>query len=174
MLNFDSLPLRMRQKIQFVESDCWEWTGSISTSGYGRVGWDKKAREAHRVIYTLLVGPIPDGLVLDHICHTEACTKTGRECLHRRCQNPTHLRVVTRAANAMRSTSPPAINAQKTACAKGHEYTEETSTIDGGTRRCLICRREADKRRRPRGVPRKGSTRTREFRPMPNFPTHRV
>ncbi|MHA6764694.1 HNH endonuclease signature motif containing protein [Streptacidiphilus sp. PAMC 29251] len=163
----------MRKKIRIIDSGCWEWTGAVSTSGYGRTYWDTKAREAHRVIYGLLVGPIPEGMVLDHICHTEKCLMTGRDCSHRRCQNPDHLRPVTRGANAMRSASPPAMNAAKTACDQGHEYTDTSSKIDGGTRRCLICRREADKRRRPRGLPRTGSTRTREFRPMPNFPTHR-
>jgi hypothetical protein len=136
----------------------------VDGPGYGRIYWHGRLEEAHRLVYELLVRPIPEGLVIDHTCHTEAC---GKDCPHRRCQNPAHFRIVTQGANALRGDSPPAINARKDACDSGHEYTPETMVIDGGTRRCKICRREADKRRRPQGVPRKDIKRKtdREFIP---------
>jgi hypothetical protein len=174
MLEFDALPERIKQKIRFTESGCWEWTACIDTPGYGRIYWEGKLEESHRVVYELLVKPIPDGLVIDHMCHTSACGKTDRECPHRRCQNPAHFKVVTQGSNALRGDSPPAVNARKDACDNGHEYTPETMVMDGGNRRCKICRREADKRRRPRGTPRPYRKAQSEFRPMPGFPEQRV
>lgn len=157
MFDIDELPPRIREKIRVLDSGCWEWIAATSPAGYGKVAWEGHVTEAHRVVYTLLAGPIPAGLVIDHLCHDPSvCTAKGRECRHRRCQNPGHVRVTTRGSNALRSYSPPAINAEKTVCDAGHEYTDESTVIDGGTRRCLLCRREADKRRRPAGVARKG------------------
>ncbi len=155
MIDIALLPERLRTKILIPEdpNDCWEWLACVSPVGYGRFGWEGKAHEVHRVVYTLLVGPIPAGLVIDHICHTEACRKVNRECLHRRCQNPLHLSPVTRKANVMRAINPITINARKTECAKGHPYTPETQIIDGGYRRCILCRREFDRKRRPRKNP---------------------
>lgn len=154
MLSVDSLPARVRAKILIPDdpSDCWPWTAYVSKAGYGRIGWDNGiTRESHRVVYTLLVEPVPDGMVLDHTCHDPlVCTKTGRECPHRRCQNPDHMVPVTRGANALRGSGPPAVNAQKDRCDNGHLYTPETTVIDGGTRRCLLCRRAFDRKRRPR------------------------
>lgn len=166
MLEFSALPKRIRDKIRYSEAGCWEWTAALSTQGYGHVFWQGRVQESHRVVYSVLVDSIPDGLVLDHLCHTSACRKRGKECPHRRCQNPAHVRVVSQGINALRSDSPPALNAIKDACDNGHEYTPETVIIDGEARRCKLCRRDTDKRRRPRGVPRKGVKRTagREFR----------
>lgn len=68
---------------------CWIWRGSIS-GGYGMVGWYNKVRGAHRVAYEMLVGPIPEGLHLDHLCRVTACV------------NPAHLEPVTRGENVHR------------------------------------------------------------------------
>jgi hypothetical protein len=67
---------------------CWLWTRAITTAGYGHLSIEGKLRPAHRVAYELLVGPIPIGHYLDHICHVT------------RCVNPAHLRVVTNKQNA--------------------------------------------------------------------------
>jgi len=170
MLNIDALPSRIRSKIRVsTETGCWEWTAAIGTVGYGKIVWEGRVVDSHRVVYGLLVGPIPDGLVIDHLCHTPECRdfadRTG--CTHRRCQNPEHMSTVTQRANVLRGMSAPAMNARKTHCAAGHEYTSETMTLDSGARRCKICRREADQRRRPRGIERPGHVKDRQvpFKP---------
>lgn len=65
---------------------CWEWTGQ-KDSGYGRYS----GRPAHRVTYEVLVGPIPDGLTLDHLCRNKGCV------------NPDHLEPVTSSENTRRA-----------------------------------------------------------------------
>lgn len=73
------------------EGECWVWTGHRSYDGYGRFGVGGIPRNAHRVSYRWLAGPIPPGLVLDHLCRVRACVR------------PDHLEAVTIATNARRS-----------------------------------------------------------------------
>lgn len=83
---------------------CWPWTGFIAPNGYGSFGkGDKGTRLPHRIAYQYLIGPIPDGLVLDHLCHTAdpTCADTN-DCPHRRCVNPEHLEPVTYRENIAR------------------------------------------------------------------------
>lgn len=113
---------------------CWLWTASIKAEGYGQVRRpDGRTGYAHRVVYELLVGPIPEGLELDHLCRVRACV------------NPEHLEPVTHEENVRRAT--PWIKANnfqstKTHCPRGHEYTPENTYLkrskDGIVRR--ICR----------------------------------
>lgn len=86
------------------ESGCWEWIGTLSSEGYGRFEKDL----AHRVSYRRSVGPIPEGLQLDHLCR------------NRRCVNPEHLEPVTGRINTLRGETLPAMNAAKTECIHGH------------------------------------------------------
>lgn len=70
---------------------CWPWQGALHTQGYGRC-WDGergKVAYAHRLVYTLLVGPIPDGLDIMHTCDNPPCV------------NPAHLRVATHRENML-------------------------------------------------------------------------
>ncbi len=76
--------------------DCWLWTGGAS-EGYGMIQEDTPSRQkigAHRVAYELANGPIPEGLVIDHICHVKLCV------------NPSHLRAVERKQNREHVTGP--------------------------------------------------------------------
>jgi hypothetical protein len=132
--------------ISITESGCWEFQGSRTPTGYG-VAWDgTKHTSAHRVSYELLVGPIPDGLEIDHNCRNRACC------------NPAHLEPVTHLENLRRrprssqrhpgnTTNHP--SRRKTHCIRGHEFsTENTITYTGGKRQCRTCHTEAQKRRR--------------------------
>lgn len=77
-------------------SGCWIWTGALTTNGYGQVRWGDRTLRAYRLVYELLVGPIPDGLQLDHLCR------------NRRCVNPAHLEPVTQWENWARGMAPSA------------------------------------------------------------------
>lgn len=110
--------------------ECWTWLGQL-TKGYGRVKYQGKKWRAHRLTYELFVGPIPDGLHLDHLCRNRACV------------NPAHLEPVTNAENLRRGITPPQ-NVRKTHCQRGHEFTEENTywvPNRPGERQCKACRR---------------------------------
>jgi hypothetical protein len=116
-----------------TESGCWEWTRALNGSGYARIHVDGKLRVAHRVAYELLVGPIPEGLFLDHLCR------------NRRCINPAHLEPVTNRENLHRSPFTVAsINASRVTCPRGHAYSDENTYRgpDGNTRVCRQCARD--------------------------------
>ena len=109
---------------------CWKWTAYKNQHGYGVLGRVKNGRGefAHRLAYELCVGPIPAGMVIDHLCRTRDCV------------NPAHLEVVTQTENKLRGEGVCAIHARKTKCVHGHEYTPENALRDGKGRRCRICR----------------------------------
>lgn len=95
------------------DRQCWEWKGYVGPNGYGRLIWchrhDRKMLHAHRVAYELMVGPIPDGLQIDHLCR------------NRRCVNPNHLEPVTAHTNVVvRGLGLSAENAAKKFCKRGH------------------------------------------------------
>lgn len=110
---------------------CWLWTGSVNARGYGRVRRGPapgKVIPAHRYAYMAVVGPIPPGLVIDHLCRVK------------RCVNPTHLEAVPDRVNVARGVGPTAVNARKTHCKRGHEFTpENTGRTPIGGRYCVQC-----------------------------------
>lgn len=119
--------------------DCWLWDGPVDAWGYARV----RDTMAHRWVYEVIIGPIPPGYQLDHICHDpDVCTE-GRTCTHRRCVNPFHLVAVVPRINALRSTAPTAINAMKTACIAGHPLSGDNLYVQRSTgkRYCRTCQR---------------------------------
>ena len=131
----DSLPAYIAAKIRASDDGCWRWTAATVRGGYGLVMVHRKGRMAHRVVWEFLVGPIRDGMVLDHLCRVTACV------------NPSHLREVTQRINVLSSPeSLPALNARKTACDSGHEFTPENTYRYGNGRYCKTCRREATRR----------------------------
>lgn len=110
---------------------CWVWTGGKHEKGYGRFWFDGSVQPAHRVAYELLVGPIPDGLHLDHLCRTPSCV------------NPGHVEPVTMLENFRRGRH---VNREKTHCPQGHVYDDENTYVEGGRRHCRICVRDAGRR----------------------------
>jgi hypothetical protein len=93
--------------------------------------------QAQVVMWEAVNGPVPDGLILDHLCCTKACYE------------PAHLEPVTRRENTMRCpTAPAAINAAKTHCPQGHDYDVGNTYVDKrGKRYCRRCQRDRDRRR---------------------------
>lgn len=115
---------------------CWYWTGALFTQGYRQVCTPPfRNKKAHRVIYELIKGPVPEGLWLDHLCRK------------RNCVNPNHLEPVTHRENTLRGVGISALNAKKTHCVAGHEFTaentyERTANKDGVRGRgCRECHR---------------------------------
>lgn len=133
------------------DSGCWVWQLSVQTNGYPtHVYTSEGGRRGHVWAYELLVGPVPEGMELDHTCHwiDENCVDMGHDCPHRRCVNPSHLEPVTRRVNVLRSRSWASRNARKTHCPQGHEYTPENTYVHNGSRQCKTCRRERKVRAR--------------------------
>ena len=92
---------RFRAKYQEAADQCWVWTAGLSGNGYGAFRVGNKIIAAHRIAYMLSRGPIPNDLVVDHICH------------NRQCVNPNHLQLLTNGENARRQTT-------SATCANGH------------------------------------------------------
>ena len=126
---------RFRQKIR-VDGECWRWTGA-HTRSYGTIGLKPYHRTvyAHRFAYEYFVGPIPDGLEVDHV--------VTRGCRFRDCVNPAHLEVVDRRTNVLRSENFAAKQARRTHCPANHAYDKVSISASGRRRRrCSTCARE--------------------------------
>jgi DNA-binding transcriptional regulator YiaG len=119
---------------------CWIWTATRNPNGYGDFSNRKGGKRhvlAHRWSYEQMVGSIPEGLELDHLCRTRACVR------------PDHLEPVTHRTNGLRSpVAPPTINAGKLYCDYGHEFTPENTRIGPeGSRWCRECQRARRRQR---------------------------
>lgn len=115
---------------------CWEWMAGKFRTGYGGFYVDRERWmvKAHRFAYEELIGPIPDDLVLDHLCRNILCV------------NPDHLEAVTQVENLRRGQSPAAKNARATRCPEGHAYDEANTRVTPlGHRRCRKCHNESVK-----------------------------
>ena len=120
-----TLTERFWDKVRVTDS-CWEWTGA-RVAGYGEFWLDGRVQRAHRVAYEALVGPIPDGLQIDHLCRVRSCV------------NPAHLEPVTLAENVRRGNGG-LHNRVKTHCPHGHAYDEMNTYITKrGHRGCRRC-----------------------------------
>lgn len=143
---FDArLPERFWDKVMpEPNSGCWLWTGStLPPWHYGRLSYRGRYDLAHRIAYHELVGPIPDGLELDHRCKNPTCC------------NPAHLEAVTHLENVRRSDSGKH-NAIKTHCAQGHAFDEHNTIVRTRkshgflVRDCRECKNESNRQYRRR------------------------
>jgi hypothetical protein len=119
------------------DSGCWLWTGQIGNNGYARFRY-KGGQLGHRYAYEAAVGPVPEGLELDHLCRVRSCV------------NPEHLEAVTHRENCIRGLR----GSLTTHCPHGHEYTPENTTHNSkGGRVCRACKKEEARRRNTGGIP---------------------
>lgn len=126
--------------------DCWEWKGSFYDNGYGQISLvrngKKTTRPVHRELWEQIVGPVEDGLELDHLCR------------NRKCANPDHLEPVTAAENVRRSEGHQSkVLARRSHCKNGHEFNEDNGHAyeykPGKFRRhCKVCNTERARERR--------------------------
>jgi hypothetical protein len=130
--------LRFITKLDTTSPDqCWNWTATTDSHGYGNFRLSRSNVPSHRFAFVAFKGPIAEGLQLDHLCRNRACC------------NPLHLEPVTHRINTLRGNAPAAINAAKSACKHGHEFTSRnTIRRKGGGRRCRECERGRAIRRR--------------------------
>ena len=120
-------------------SSCWNWIGAIGSAGYGNFGIDNRTYRAHRVSYEWLHGPIPAGLVIDHLCR------------NKRCVNPDHLEPVTDRVNTIRGDGPritSELGRARTHCKHGHSLSGANLYVQKktGYRYCRECMRQASSR----------------------------
>jgi len=134
---------RLIEKIEVREPDeCWPWKGYVGTLGYGVMNIGPKHHMAHRLVWEYFVGPIPSGDVIDHVCHNrDPECRGGEPCLHRRCVNPSHLRVASFRDNIVAGKSLSAIYARRTHCKRGHDLTDPANIKPNksGARLCRLC-----------------------------------
>jgi hypothetical protein len=142
---------RLMGKRSIQLNGCWHYTKGVGRNGYGRCGWHGGTGLVHRVSYEVFTGPIPPGMTVNHKCHDADLSCPGGLCLHRRCFNPDHLEAVTHKKNLDNGKSCAAVNAAKTHCDNGHEFTPENTYIrTDGCRTCRKCQAVAQGRYRER------------------------
>jgi hypothetical protein len=118
-----------------THTGCWIWTAGRS-EGYG-VAWDAARRRSvrvHQLVYEMKVGPVPDGLVLDHQCRNTLCC------------NPEHLEAVTQGENVRRGESAGARAVRTNHCRNGHDLALYAGRRKDGTRYCQECNRSSARR----------------------------
>lgn len=136
-----------------ADGGCWEWNGATNNRGYGVVQMGRGIGIAlvHRVVYEAFVGPIPEGLTIDHLCANSTCV------------NPQHLEAVTKSENVRRQwqagrADPMRHNREKTHCPRGHPYDDANTYRNAGRRSCRACMKlQTAKRAAKRVEQRRGS-----------------
>lgn len=126
-------------RVRAQEDGCWKWTYPLKrcpNGDYGSCHLNGQNMGAYRAAWILFRGPIPDGLTIDHLCRNT------------RCVNPDHLEPVTHRENVLRGEGLAAVNARKTHCIRGHEFTAENIIRNGRKRACRTCVNVAQKRNR--------------------------
>lgn len=127
------LPPRFWRKVDVDSRGCWVWTAGKFTNGYGSFSIAGGTVLTRRLAYSTLIGDIPEGLQLDHLCRV------------RHCLNPEHLEPVTCRENLMRGDTLAADHAARTHCPNGHPLAEG-NLVPAVARRhgrgCQTCARE--------------------------------
>jgi len=126
--------LRFWKKVE-ATGFCWLWTAHVTPKGYGQFGLDGKMRSVHRLAYEWLVGPIPEEMVLDHLCRV------------RHCVNPDHLEVVTVRENNLRGFTIASQNHSKTHCKRGHPFDKDNTYQRKDGRECQTCKKNLARKR---------------------------
>lgn len=135
-LGDERLPQRFWDKVQVVESGCWEWTG-WDVHGYGMYRHFGRDQRAHRVAYEVLVQQIPYGLECDHLCRV------------RRCVNPAHVEAVTHKENVRRAPRVTYREDNQSCKAGRHKITRDSVYLDSrGRYHCRGCKGESNTRYR--------------------------
>lgn len=131
---------RLLSKAQRADNGCLVWTGHRNRDGYGRMGYQgAKSISVHRVAYIEFVGEIPEGMQVDHLCHTNDNDCPGGVCQHRACIEPTHLELVSAGENTLRGRSFAVANRSKKTCPQGHEYDDKNTIRYRKRRFCRTC-----------------------------------
>lgn len=140
--------MSIKRRVDYIEQDrgygtpCWIWQRCVTVNGYGtfRRGNNGPQKLAHRDYYEKVKGPIPEGLVIDHLCRVQVCV------------NPEHLEAVTLKENILRGEGMGAKYARRTHCAKGHPFSGDnlipSPPSRPGARGCRTCERERSRRRK--------------------------
>ena len=127
-----------------IGDGCWEWQAH-RRDGYGMFRWNGQMRMAHRFAYELMVGPIPDGYHVDHLCRNPGCVRFD------------HLEAVPASVNSQRKAG---WVARKWRCPSGHPYSPDNVALDRGHPYCMECKRASCRRyyakKRALGVDRLG------------------
>lgn len=132
-LILSDLPARFWAKTRIEdrghETPCVIWTASTDHKGYGKFYLDGRHRIAHRVAYEALIGPVRDGLVIDHLCRVRECVAVD------------HLEPVTNRENLLRGDTLAAQQIERTHCPAGHPYDADNTKVRRGSRECRACDR---------------------------------
>ena len=119
----------LKELYKVDKNGCWIFQLYIGTQGYGQINRNGKSQKAHRYFYETLVGKIPTGLEIDHLCRVRSCV------------NSKHLRCVTKKVNILCGISPSAIHARQKFCQNGHRFTKKNTYIKvNGWRECRTCK----------------------------------
>lgn len=125
-------------------SECWLWTGTLTSRGYGRFHIHGKRFRAHRWSYERFVNKIEEGLTIDHLCKNKSCVK------------PQHLEAVTNSVNISRywandSSITESRDWKTGTCTNGHDlsivgYVDRKKKNGSISRECIQCRRNQHRR----------------------------
>lgn len=123
-----TVPERLAFHTRLDDNGCWIWQGDMNSRGYGRIVVNSVRHFVHRLSYETHVGPIPSGMVIDHLCRTPLCC------------NPSHLEPVTSRENMLRGEAPHAVTMRTGQCANGHDYETHGRIDSRGKRFCGSCK----------------------------------